>query len=304
MRLSIARGFLFMSLVAAGALVLGPATARAESRPVSECGQELSDPGDYHLTQDIGPCTGHGVVITGSDVRLTLAGHTVSGLSNPASCDPQIGIDVRNPATGVRISGGTVTGFADGVSLTGGSRVTALRVTDNCGFGIMVVGTGSQVDTSRVSGSVDGILLCGTEDAVVTSNEVFGNSRYGVLISCADAGDDHNHVVRNILRDNGPATGDGGGVGVFGGNEHEIAGNAISGNFLGITLLTSAQTVIDDNTVNGNQTNGIVLTAGAQGTAVHDNTAYGNGLVDLQDDNVCGSNVWTANLFLTGAGCI
>ena len=296
---------MFASFLAAGLFVLGAGTARAASEPVSECGQELFKPGDYHLTQDIGPCAGHGIVIRSSDVRLTLAGHTISGLSNPASCDPQIGIDVRNPATGVRISGGTVTGFADGVSLTGGSRVSALRVIDNCGFGIMVAGAGSQVDTSIVSGSVDGIALCKTQDAVVTSNEVFGNSRYGVLVSCADAGDDHNHVVRNILRDNGLPTGDGGGVGVFGGDEHEIADNAISGNFLGVSILTSAGTVIHDNAVNGNQTNGIVLTAGALGTSVHDNTAYSNGLVDMQDDNAaCGTNTWTLNLFQTSAGCI
>jgi parallel beta-helix repeat protein len=304
MRVSIGRGFLAASLLVTCGVVLAPPPAHAASTPVTECGQELSEPGDYHLAQDLGPCAGHGVVITASDVRLSLAGHTITGAASEGSCEPQIGIDVRSPAEGVRISGGTVTRFADGVSLTGQSRATALRVVDNCGFGIMVVGTGAQVDTSLVSGSVDGILLCGTTEALVTANDVFGNSRYGVILSCADSGHDRNQVLRNVLRENGLPTGDGGGVGVFGGDEHHIAGNNITGNLLGITLVSTARTVIEDNAVNGNLTNGIVLTGWAHDTSVSGNTAYRNGLLDLQDDNACGTNTWTSNLFETSAGCI
>jgi parallel beta-helix repeat protein len=271
---------------------------------VTQCGEELSQPGDYHLTQDLGPCTGHGVVITASDVHFSLAGHTLSGVQSPGSCDmdnPQTGIDVRSPATGVRVSGGTVTGFVDGISSSSGSHITAMRVADNCFWGVIVTGTGSQVDTSIVSGSGnDGIALCQAQDAVVTANEVVGSSRYGVSMSCDNGTSDRNHVVRNILRDNGATAGDGGGLAVFGGNDHQIEGNAIEGNFLGIYLLTTANSVVRDNTVNRNRDAGIVLSGKAHGTTVEGNTAYHNGLVDLQDDSVgCGSNSWSGDLFFT-----
>lgn len=297
------KALLFASSLAVIAVASEPATAWAASKPVDHCGQELSQPGDYHLTQDIGPCTGHGVVITASHVRFTLAGHTISGVSSPASCDmetPQTGVDVRSPATGVRVSGGTVTGFVDGISLSADSRVTAMRVVDNCFWGVLVPGA-SQVDTSVVSGSgFDGIGLCGAHDALVTANEVTRSARYGISISCGDEDDDRNRVVRNILRDNGAPGGDGGGIAVFSGNDHRIVGNAISENFLGIFLLTTNGSTVRDNTVNRNRDGGIVLTDGAHGTVVRANTAYSNTRVDLQDDNPgCGTNDWARNLFLT-----
>lgn len=297
------KALLFASSVAVVAFVSTPARAWAASTPVTHCGQELIHPGDYHLTQDIGPCTGHGVVITASKVRFTLAGHTISGISSPASCDmenPQTGVDVRSPATGVRVSGGTVTGFVDGISLSADSRVTAMRVVDNCFWGVLVPGAG-QVDTSVVSGSgFDGIGLCGAHDALVTANEVTRSGRYGVSISCGAEGDDRNRIVRNILRDNGAPGGDGGGIAVFSGNDHRIVGNAISDNFLGIFMVTSTGSTLRDNTVNRNRDAGIVLTDGAQGSIVRANTAYSNARVDLQDDNAgCGTNDWARNLFLT-----
>src|SRR5262245_21334577 len=201
------RALLLASSVAVVAFVSTPSRAWAASTPVTHCGQELNQPGDYHFTQDIGPCTGHGVIITASKVRLTLAGYTLSGVSSPTSCDmenPQTGIDARSPGTDVRVSGGTVTGFVDGISLSPDSRVTAMRVIDNCFWGVLVPGAG-QVDTSVVSGSgFDGIGRCGAHDALVTANEVTRSGRYAISISCGEAGiHDRNRVVRNILRDNG-----------------------------------------------------------------------------------------------------
>lgn len=297
------RALMLASSLAVIAVTSGPARAWAASKPVTQCGQVLDKPGDYHLAQDLGPCSGHGVVITASHVRFTLAGHTLSGVSSPGSCDmenPQTGVDVRSPATGVRVSGGTVTGFVDGISLSADSRVTAMRVVDNCFWGVIVTGAG-QVDTSVVSGSGnDGIALCQAQDALVTANEVVGSRRYGVSMSCDVGANDRNRVVRNILRDNGAPGGDGGGIAVFTGNDHRIVGNAISENLLGIFLLTTTGSTVRDNTVNGNRDAGIVLTDGAHGAVVRANTAYSNTRVDLQDDNPgCGTNDWARNLFLT-----
>jgi parallel beta-helix repeat protein len=293
--------------LAASFLGAGLGSARADSTPVTECGQPLDAPGDYHLAQDLGPCAGHGVVISASDVRFTLAGHTISGISSQASCDldnPQTGVWVEGSTANVRVSGGTVTGFVDGIGLYGShSRATALRVVDNCVYGILVGGTGNRVDTSLVSGSDDGVLLCEAQEAVVTSNELVGNLRYGAVVSCT--GTDHNEVIQNIMRENGLPTGDGGGVGIFNGSQNRIAGNAISGNWDGIWLASAGSTVVEDNTVNANLSHGIGVNLQAPGVVVQveSNTAFGNGAVDLLEGNPCGTNTWTDNHFGTSAGC-
>jgi hypothetical protein len=51
-------------------------------------------------------------------VRFTLAGHTLSGISTQESCDldtPQYGVSIAADTVGVRVSGGTVRGFVDGI---------------------------------------------------------------------------------------------------------------------------------------------------------------------------------------------
>ena len=291
-------------------LGVGLGSARADSIAVTQCGQNLDQAGDYHLTQDLGPCTGTAVVISASDVRFTLAGHTLSGVSSQASCDldnPQTGVWVEGSTSNVRVSGGTVTGFVDGIGLYGShSTAAALRVVDNCVFGILVGGTGNRVETNLVSGSDDGVLLCEAQEAVVTSNELVGNFRYGVVVSCGENGSNKNEVVQNIMRENGLPTGDGGGVGIFNGSENRVAGNAISGNWDGIWLASAGSTLVEDNTVNANLSHGIAVNVQEPGVLVEVkfNTAFGNAAVDLLEGNPCGTNTWTGNHFGTSAGCL
>jgi parallel beta-helix repeat protein len=285
---------------------VGLGSARADSTPVARCGQELTEPGDYHLTQDLGPCAGHGVVISASGVRFTLAGHTISGVSSQDSCDldyPQTGVEIPGSVSDVRVSGGTVTGFVDGINLSGtNSRATAMKLVNNCVFGVVVSGTGGRVDTSIVSGSDDGIALCEARHAVVAANELTGNARYAVILSCG-TGSNQNEVVDNIMRENGLPTGDGGGVAVFNGNGNRIAGNNIAGNWSGIWLSYTSQTVVEDNTVNGNLSYGISVSELSQGNSVQGNTAYRNVMTDVTEAGACGANTWTDNLFGTSAGC-
>jgi parallel beta-helix repeat protein len=281
---------------------LGVAAAQPASTPVTQCGQVLAAPGHYHLAQDLGPCPGDGVLIAASNVRFTLAGHTLSGVSTQASCDldnPQYGVSIATDARGVRVSGGTIRGFVDGIVHYGSrSRVTGMTVADNCLFGIVVSGTGNRVDTSRVTGSDDGIALCEAQQAVVEANEVFGNFRYAVILSCGD-GSNQNRVVRNILHGNGLPAGDGGGVAIFNGSENRIVGNAVNGNWDGIWLSAATGTVVRDNTVNGNLSIGIAVSGSSPGNTLRGNTAYGNALFDLSDDNPPGVNTWLANLYGT-----
>lgn len=288
---------LVLSLLCASA-----GAAHAAPTPVTQCGQVLDTPGDYRLTQDLGPCTGDGIVITADDVRLTLAGHTLSGVSTQESCDlnsPQYGIFIVGGTTGVRVGGGTVRGFVDGILQSGSSSaVTAMRVVDNCEWGVMVSGSGNRVETSMVSGSDDGILLCEAQHAAIEANDVFGNYRFAVSLSCG-GGSSHNLVARNILRENGLPTGDGGGVAIYAGDDNQVLDNAISGNWDGVLLSATYQTVVRGNTVNGNLSVGIAISAPSEGNTVEDNIAYSNGLFDLSEPGAAGANTWTANLFDT-----
>jgi parallel beta-helix repeat protein len=308
-------------------LWVGP--AQAQSTPVTTCGQVLSAPGQYHLTGNLGPCTGNGVVITASDVDFTLAGFTLSGVSSGTpgtptcnSASPQTGVLVEpaggsGPLSGVRITGGTVTGFVDGVVIqsSSDSRVAAMTVTGNCIFGISV-GNSQRVrlETNVVTASgLDGVGIGASHDVLVTSNDISGNTRVGVDISNFS---DNNTVSLNILKDNGITTG-GSGVAVFNGNNNTLLGNAANGNFNGILLSTLVNgTVIRDNVANGNLSTGIVISTTATSNAVKDNTARGNGTVDLSDGNSgCDTNTWKKNTFGTdsvagisdggpGTGCI
>lgn len=291
-----------LGLLMAG-LLLASSSAFAASTPVTACGQVLSAPGNYHLTGNIGPCVGHGIEITGSKVILTLSGFTISGVSSTESCDldnPQYGLHIQAPATGVKVSGGTVTGFVDGIVLySSSSRASAMTVTNNCAFGIAVSGTKNIVDTSLVTGSgIDGVGVVEASDVTIQANHLFDNSRYGVLIS---AFSDGNTVQSNIMQGNGVAVGAGGGVLIANGNANVIQDNAAIGNFDGISLGESVTgTIIRRNTANGNVSTGIAVSGGSTPNSISANTARGNGTADMSDANPgCGANVWKNKLFGT-----
>jgi parallel beta-helix repeat protein len=306
----------------AGLLVLTvmPATrgqAQAQSTAVTTCGQTLGAAGEYYLAGDLGPCSGDGVVITADGVHFTLAGHTISGLSSPASCDlvnPQIGVDIRGPVSDVRVNGGTVSGFVDGIDLNfaSKSRVDAMTVAANCVFGIAVGNSdGIVVATNAVTTSGgDGIGIGRSHDVVVRANDVSQNTRAGIDISDFA---EHNTIRNNVLDHNG-----GDGVAVFNGNNNTIRGNAANYNNSGIRLASPGNTgnVAFGNTANGNVSTGIWIIAGGTLSVVRKNIAFGNGQVDLYDGNPqCDSNTWMNNTFATdqvvdvsdggpGVGCI
>jgi nitrous oxidase accessory protein NosD len=176
-------------LLVLGVAALAAPPARAQSTAITACGQTIEQPGQYHLAADLGPCQGHGVTIAASGVHLTLAGHTITGVSGPGACDldnPQSGVVLTPGSSDVKVSGGTITGFVDGLNVGGAhSRVTAMNVTGNCFFGMTVSGPSHRVDTSVVkANATDGIALCESQDAVVTANHVTDNGRYAVIVSC------------------------------------------------------------------------------------------------------------------------
>jgi parallel beta-helix repeat protein len=302
--------------LALGVLALG---ARVDAQPqVTECGRILTDPGNYYLTGDLGPCTGHGVVVAASNVNLTLAGFTIRGVSGPGACnldEPQSGVVLQPGTSQVLVSGGTIQGFVDGINVGGAdSRVTAMTLADNCFFGMTVSGPDHNVDANVVTGSgTDGIALCEATNALVGSNHVRGSGRFAVIASCP-AND--NHIVNNVLEGNGLPVGDGGGVAIYNGERNRIADNAIRGNWDGIWLSYGPSTIVSGNVVNGNMSGGIGVSALSPSSQVTGNTAFTNNLFDLSDESLaCGSTTWAANFFATdsvagvsdngpGFGCI
>lgn len=294
-------------------LLIGVVPVHAQSTPVTACGQVLSAPGRYHLTADLGPCTGHGVVITASRVHLTLAGFTLSGIAHTNDCDfaqGKVGILVVSPGPGlssVRVNGGTVTGFFNGIILeASSSRVNAMTVADSCLGGIGVFGTGDIIDTNVVTTSgYAGIFLGSSNNVTVLSNDISGNPSCGLFIN-----DSHDNTIRsNIVKNNGR------GICADSGNDNVLQGNDASGNVEGISV-SGTGTIVRDNTANGNANVGIAVLSGASSHTVTGNTARSNGLADLFDLNAgCDANSWKRNVFGTdlvagvadggpGIGCI
>jgi parallel beta-helix repeat protein len=301
--------FLATLITTVGAM--GSVTTAAEPlAPVTACGQTLSASGHYILAADL-DCSAtlnNGVTIAANNVNFHLAGHTILG----ACTSGDGGIVVSPGLTGVRIDGGTVRGFNDGIILySSNSRVWGMTVANACTFGLAVSGQNNQIDTSTVTASgIDGIGVGAASGVVVTSNLIYANKRMGVGISNFS---DNNFVENNIVRDNGVE--EGGGVAIFNGANNVIRNNAVSHNFNGI-LIESPSNVVQNNTVGTNLDAGIVISQFGAPSVVKRNIALSNAGSDLNDFSAgCDGNIWKSNTFQTdlvngapdggpGNGCI
>ncbi len=300
----------------AAALLLAATPARAlVLTPVTTCGQTLAAPGAYILAADL-DCSGtlaSGVNITASNVIFHLAGHTLSS-TDCSQTQTVYGIFVVGGITNVRIDGGTVKGFTDGIVLSSSnSRVRGMTVTSACLFGIAVQGQNNQVDTSVVTLSgLDGIGIGAASGTHIVSNDISGNVRVGVDISNFS---NNNFVQNNIINNNGIVAHEQGGVAIFNGTNNLVANNALNNNFSGIEI-ESPGNIVRDNTVNGSVDTGIFITTFGSPSTVKHNTVLGNAFVDMLDDgSTCNGDLWRKNTFQTdlaggvsdggpGAGCI
>ena len=293
--------------------LLGTAPAQAQTTcqpaPVTTCGQVLDAAGEYVLVADLN-CTGmpgdyNGITITASNVALHLGGHTVSS----SDCDLArniSGIFVAGGVTDVRIDGGVVIGFNDGVVLSSSrSRVAGMTVKNSCVSGIHVQGEKNRVETNVVTGSgSDGIALFPASHSVISSNYSSGNKRGGVALS-ASAHD--NTIADNILNSNGGG-GAGYGVAIFDGTNNVVRNNAASYNGIGIRVSLAVNPTGDpqlgnkilSNTVSGNSDTGIWIEANGAPSIVRRNKVLGSGDVDMLDDSAqCDGNIWRNNIFRT-----
>ena len=287
-------------LGAAAAIVLGAAgSAHAVTLvdPAAGCDQELNIAGEeYVLTGDLScPTKTSGVRITASGVVFHLAGHTISS----PFCDLSqtlVGVLLEGAVTDVRVEGGNVSGFNDGILLSGTrTRARGMRVTGACVFGVVISGQANQLDTSVVANNgMDGVALGAARGNTVRSNRIFGNKRDGVEISNFS---DANLIESNIIHDNGEY--EGYGVVIYNGSGNMIRGNAVNGNFNGIGIQSLSNTA-EDNTVAASRLAGISISAIGAGSSVQRNMVFGSRLLDMTDETVaCGTNTWSGNTFQT-----
>lgn len=279
-------------------------SAQAQPMQVTTCGQTLSNAGVYVLATDLN-CTAAtgditGVQITASNITFHLAGHTIS---SPVCDDSRnvTGIFVVGGITNVKIDGGNVSGFNDGVVLSSSnSTVKGMKVSGACFSGIHVQGANNRVEKISATGNGDGVSLLSTKNATVRCNYLSGNTRNGVTVSGTGTTNsflDANIIEDNIINNNGSVGGFG--VSIINGSYNIIRDNAINHNRNGIFIDTPNNRV-RGNTVNGSTDVGISIGSSGTTNNVRRNTVLGSGNTDMTDDNAgCDANTWRNNIFMT-----
>jgi parallel beta-helix repeat protein len=289
-RLEAANGLKWSLVVAAtlSAMLTAP-SASAASAAVEGC-QTLSAPGAYALTADIAVENASCLAITASDVRLDLAGHTISCTGSPGgfagSCQvvasvASQGIVIASNLTGVVVTGpGTITGFDTGVAIqNSNASVKGITATGppcdpaSCGrpfsTGIIVLGlSGVSLSGNDVSNHAFGLRVdsvpCPGGDAVcvLNGNAVHDNSCQGILLVASSG----YTLARNVAHRNGAldCSPRGGITLVFGSNANTIVNNDSS-----------------DNNGFGIRTGFAAGIGPASGNDIINNTARGDALADL-----------------------
>jgi hypothetical protein len=120
---------LLAGVLSAG-VAAGPAGAAAPTAVT--CGSAISAPGDYYLASD---CTGPGITITASDVRLRLNGHTMTGEGLVPPAPPDFGLSA-SAVSRLDIEGpGTITDYVFGIEFDGVANSQVVQVSSSANGG-------------------------------------------------------------------------------------------------------------------------------------------------------------------------
>ena len=184
------RSVLGVAAVAALTLVGTTGVVPAASQPTETvtCGQNVNH--SLVVANNIGPCTGDGLVITTSGITVDLGGHTVTGNNrNNRTPAEQVGVHLMN-ASNVTVRNGTIANFDAGVAVEGGgsNTIQSLYVHDNINHSA-TTGTFNQCNFG------DGIVLDSSSNNRVTLNRAVYNGPFAG-ITLLDNSDD-NVVTRN-----------------------------------------------------------------------------------------------------------
>lgn len=193
MRLAVRSALVMAAAVAVTALA--PPLAGAGAATLS-CGQSVS--ADVRLTRDLTGCAGDGLVVTAPGVRVDLAGHRITGRGSGA------GIALEAP--GATVTGGTVSGFVDGIAVRpgGGGTVSCMRLAGNVDGLFREPGGGDHPDLlvrdSRLVGNSGNGLTLTRGATTVRDSRISRNLGYGIqAFEADDAVYERNRVNRNGL---------------------------------------------------------------------------------------------------------
>lgn len=253
------------------------------------CGQLITH--NTHVSNDLTNCTGDGLVIGASNIKLDLGGHTIDGVNN-ATAD---GINNKGGFDNVTVRHGTIQQFHIGVELNGadGNKLDHLKVTENPFDGIRLTGSNNnRIRHVRESSSFDGIFLVTSDHNRVTHSQANGNGSSGIVLQ---VGNDFNKVDHNVAHDNGAwgLTSDGShndtythnklfkngtaGLEPFNGVSLNISKNKVSRNGVGILFFNTDTSVLKGNNLRSNTSDGIQTDALSTGNRLIKNHSNRNG---------------------------
>jgi hypothetical protein len=180
-----------LAALAMGSVLVAPASAQAQV----SCGDEITR--DTTLTQGLGPCPGHGLIVTADNVTLDLNGHTITG---PHGSDVQeqageaVGINLRQ-VSGVTVQNGEVHNFDAGVAMGGssGNTVRGMNIHHNINHSAL----GGAINDCNFG---DGIALVNSSDNRIVDNRIASNGPLSGVALIYNS--DNNQVVRNQVADN------------------------------------------------------------------------------------------------------
>lgn len=190
-----------------GVLVLGSARpAAADTVQFAACNYTISAPGTYVLATDL-TCSSApgplgfplGIWVIANNVRLVLGNRTLAG----GGAD--FGILAQN-VTGLRIEGGTVTGFSEEglhIEAAPGARIAGVTASGNGGDGIDLQDcAGCLVAGNRASGNGNiGIHFVGSgPNTRVTGSTATDNQAAGIGLFAGSTGD---RLTGNLATGNG-----------------------------------------------------------------------------------------------------
>jgi parallel beta-helix repeat protein len=203
-------------------MMLWAALSAQAQIPVTTCGTEITQPGNYILANDLLGCSGNGIVIQSEGVTLNLNSHQITGPGSGVSR----GISVLAHKGTVIEGPGTIARFYFGVYLeraVGGAHIVGITAQDNT-TGFYLSGSREVTLGANMAVSNDaGFLLFDSSDNQLVENIVNSNRNMGIQIVGS-----RNEIILNTAENNGTY-----GIEVvrgFGSHDNRITFNTATGN--------------------------------------------------------------------------